>query len=94
MSLLFSGSGAWWGYFTFSVGVTQTALSAGVLSVLFTVVTATLAASGCPVERLGMDENWVDVSNLVRERVSKEVVESQGQCRSCWSFPLTFVKRS
>ena len=40
-------------------------------------VTATLAASGCPVERLGMDENWVDVSNLVRERLSKEVVESK-----------------
>ena len=37
-------------------------------------VTATLAASGCPVERLGMDENWVDVSNLVRDRLSKKVV--------------------
>ena len=35
-------------------------------------VTATLTASGCPVERLGMDENWVDVSNLVRERLSKK----------------------
>ena len=35
-------------------------------------VTATLAASGCPVERLGMDENWVDVSKLVSERLGKE----------------------
>ena len=35
-------------------------------------VTATLAASGCPVERLGMDENWVDVSKLVIERLSRE----------------------
>ena len=34
-------------------------------------VTATLAATGCPVERLGMDENWVDVSKLVSERLSK-----------------------
>jgi len=35
-------------------------------------VTATLAATGCPVERLGMDENWVDVSKLVIEKLSKE----------------------
>ena len=35
-------------------------------------VTATLAASGCPVERLGMDENWVDVSKLVTERMKTE----------------------
>ena len=35
-------------------------------------VTATLAATGCPVERLGMDENWVDVSKLVNEKLSKE----------------------
>ena len=25
-------------------------------------MTASLAATGCPVERLGLDENWVDVS--------------------------------
>ena len=35
-------------------------------------VTATLAASGCPVERLGMDENWVDVSKLVTERMKTD----------------------
>ena len=44
-------------------------------------VTASLAASGCPVERLGLDENWVDVSKLVVERLrnNEEVFgESKG----------------
>ena len=42
-------------------------------------VTASLAASGCPVERLGMDENWVDVSKLVSERLSSKE-EGLGVC--------------
>ena len=28
--------------------------------------------SGCEVERLGMDENWVDVTRLVKDRQRQE----------------------
>ena len=46
-------------------------------------VTATLATSGCPVERLGMDENWVDVSKLVSERLSSKE-EGLGDSETIW----------
>ena len=34
-------------------------------------VTQTLAEAGCAVERLGMDENWVDVTEMVEKRLAE-----------------------